>query len=93
MFPIAFHPIYQHPLPEGHRFPMLKYELLPQQLMLEGTALSTDFFEPEMCDLNFILAIHDSEYVADLLHLTLNPKAVRKIGFPLSKILVERELS
>jgi hypothetical protein len=28
MFPIAFHPIYQHPLPEGHRFPMLKYELL-----------------------------------------------------------------
>lgn len=92
MFPIAFHPIYQHPLPEGHRFPMLKYELLPQQLIHEGTALTTDFFEPEMCDLNLILAIHDPEYVADLLHLTLNPKAVRKIGFPLSKALVEREL-
>jgi hypothetical protein len=41
MFPIA-HPIYQHPLPEGHRFP-LKYELLPQQLLHEGTATQTDF--------------------------------------------------
>ena len=37
MLPIAFHPIYKHPLPEGHRFPMLKYELLPQQLLHEGT--------------------------------------------------------
>jgi acetoin utilization deacetylase AcuC-like enzyme len=92
MFPIAFHPIYQHPLPEGHRFPMLKYELLPQQLLHEGTALNSDFFKPEICDLNHVLAIHKQEYVDDLLHLTLNPKAVRKIGFPLSKELVQREL-
>ena len=92
MFPIAFHPIYQHPLPEGHRFPMLKYELLPQQLLHEGTATQTDFFEPEQCDLASVLAIHKQEYVNDLLQLTLNAKAARKIGFPLSKELVEREL-
>jgi acetoin utilization deacetylase AcuC-like enzyme len=92
MFPIAFHPIYQHSLPEGHRFPMLKYELLPQQLLHEGTALSTDFFQPHICDLKHVLAIHTSDYVNDLLQLTLNAKAARKIGFPLSKELVEREL-
>ncbi|MFQ3173068.1 MAG: acetoin utilization deacetylase AcuC-like enzyme [Flavobacterium sp.] len=92
MFPIAFHPIYQHPLPEGHRFPMLKYELLPQQLLHEGTASQTDFFQPEICDLSPVLAIHKQEYVDDLLNLTLNQKAARKIGFPLSKELVEREL-
>jgi acetoin utilization deacetylase AcuC-like enzyme len=92
MFPIAFHPIYQHPLPEGHRFPMLKYELLPQQLVYEGTAEQSDFFQPEICDLNHVLAIHKQEYVDDLINLTLNPKAARKIGFPLSKELVEREL-
>jgi acetoin utilization deacetylase AcuC-like enzyme len=92
MFPIAFHPIYQHPLPEGHRFPMLKYELLPQQLLHEGTASQSDFFQPEICDLNHILAIHKQEYVDDLINLTLNPKAARKIGFPLSKELIEREL-
>lgn len=92
MFPIAFHPIYQHPLPEGHRFPMLKYELLPQQLVHEGTASVADFFEPEMCDLAPVLAIHTTTYVNDLLQLTLDTKAARKIGFPLSKELVEREL-
>jgi acetoin utilization deacetylase AcuC-like enzyme len=92
MSPIAFHPIYQHPLPEGHRFPMLKYELLPQQLMLEGIAKASDFFEPTICDLKHVLAIHEQEYVDDLLNLTLNPKAARKIGFPLSRELVQREL-
>lgn len=92
MFPIAFHPIYQHPLPEGHRFPMLKYELLPQQLIYEGTATATDFFEPAIADLAPVLAIHTQEYVNDLLQLTLNAKAARKIGFPLSRELVQREL-
>jgi acetoin utilization deacetylase AcuC-like enzyme len=92
MIPIAFHPIYKHPLPEGHRFPMLKYELLPQQLVHEGTAVSSDFFEPDIPDLKHILSVHTKEYVADLMQLSLNPKAARKIGFPLSKELVEREL-
>ena len=92
MSPIAFHPIYQHPLPEGHRFPMLKYELLPQQLILEGIAKESDFFEPTICDLKHVLAVHKQEYVDDLLNLTLNPKAARKIGFPLSGELVQREL-
>lgn len=91
MFPIAFHSIYKHPLPEGHRFPMLKYELLPQQLLHEGTAYKADFFAPEKCELVNVLAIHTKEYVNDLLNLTLDARAARKIGFPLSKELVERE--
>ena len=92
MFPIAFHPIYKHPLPDGHRFPMLKYDLLPQQLLYEGTAKSSDFFEPEICSLEPILAVHSQDYVTDLLQLSLDAKAARKIGFPLSAQLVEREL-
>lgn len=92
MLPIAFHPDYKHPLPEGHRFPMLKYELLPQQLLLEGTATEADFFEPDMPDMARILAVHQKEYVDHLLNLTLDARAARKIGFPLSAQLVEREL-
>ncbi len=92
MLPIAFHPIYKHPLPDGHRFPMLKYDLLPQQLLYEGTAKPTDFFEPEICDLQHVLAVHNLSYVNDLLQLSLDPKTARKIGFPLSKQLIEREL-
>jgi acetoin utilization deacetylase AcuC-like enzyme len=92
MLPIAFHPIYKHPLPEGHRFPMLKYELLPQQLLYEGTALASDFYAPGLPDMAPVLAVHKEEYVNNLLNLMLNPRAVRKIGFPLSAELVEREL-
>jgi acetoin utilization deacetylase AcuC-like enzyme len=92
MFPIAYHPIYKHPLPEGHRFPMVKYELLPQQLLHEGTAAEADFFSPGMPDLAHILAVHYKGYVDDLLSLTLDPRAARKTGFPLSAELVEREL-
>lgn len=92
MLSIAYHPIYRHPLPEGHKFPMLKYELLPQQLLLEGIAEESDFFEPECADLKDVYAIHDKDYVDHLLNLTLDAKAQRKIGFPLSAALIEREL-
>jgi acetoin utilization deacetylase AcuC-like enzyme len=90
--PIAFHNIYKHPLPEGHRFPMLKYELLPQQLLHEGTANKADFFAPDICDLQHVLAVHNKEYVNQLLQLSIPAKEARKIGFPLSEVLVEREL-
>lgn len=92
MLPIAFHPIYKHPLPEGHRFPMVKYELLPQQLLYEGTAEQSDFFAPEIIDLQYVLAVHSKEYVDQLLDQTLEYRAIRKIGFPLSPELIEREL-
>ena len=92
MFPIAYHSIYRHPLPEGHKFPMLKYELLPQQVLLEGIAEESDFFAPEPADLKEVYAIHDRAYVDKLLNLTLEAKAQRKIGFPLSAELIEREL-
>ena len=92
MLPIAYHPIYKHPLPEGHRFPMAKYELLPQQLLHEGTAVEADFHAPELPDIQHVLAVHTKEYVDSLLNLTPDAKAVRKIGFPLSSGLVEREL-
>ena len=92
MLKIAYHPIYKHPLPEGHRFPMEKYELLPQQLLHEGTCSGHNFFEPEKPNDKYIVAIHDPEYYYELVNLTLDQRAARKIGFPLSRALVEREV-
>ncbi|MBB3124330.1 acetoin utilization deacetylase AcuC-like enzyme [Mesoflavibacter sabulilitoris] len=93
MLKIAYHPIYSHPLPEGHRFPMLKYELLPKQLLHEGTCIEDNFFEPvKMLNENPILAVHDANYFYDLLNITLDQRAARKIGFPLSELLIEREI-
>ncbi|MBQ4818966.1 histone deacetylase [Aquimarina sp. MMG016] len=92
MLKIAYHPIYKHPLPEGHRFPMIKYELLPKQLLHEGTCVEENFFKPLIPGSEPILAVHTSEYYKQLMELSLHPKAVRKIGFPLSKELVDREV-
>lgn len=90
--PIAYDPIYRLPLPENHRFPMEKYELLPQQLLLEGTCEPSDFFTPTKVALENVLRIHNEEYVTRLINLNLNTREIRNIGFPLTKKLVEREL-
>lgn len=92
MLKIAYHPIYKHPLPVGHRFPMEKYELLPQQLLHEGTCEDNNFFEPRKPNDKYILAVHTPEYYYDLVNITLNQRVARKIGFPLSEVLVEREV-
>lgn len=92
MLKIAYHPIYKLPLPEGHRFPMEKYELIPQQLLYEGTCISDNFFTPDFVSIADVLEVHDKEYLDNLLNIDLDAKMVRKIGFPLSKELVDREL-
>jgi acetoin utilization deacetylase AcuC-like enzyme len=91
MLKIAFHPSYVYPLPAKHRFPMEKYELLPQQLLLEGTCTEENFFEPEIPNDKHILAVHDPEYYYDFLNLKLSQKEIRRTGFPLSRALVFRE--
>ena len=91
MLKIAYHPIYKHPLPEGHRFPMIKYELLPQQLLYEGTCTDDNFFEPSFPEDHHILAAHDETYYQNLVSLELSKREARKIGFPLSDELVQRE--
>ncbi|MES2520099.1 MAG: histone deacetylase [Bacteroidota bacterium] len=91
MLKIAYSSIYQHSLPEGHRFPMLKYELIPEQLLYEGTCLPENFFIPSAVDEKWILRTHTKAYWEDLKYLRLSPKMIRKIGFPLSEELVLRE--
>ncbi len=92
MIKIAHHLLYAHPLPAGHRFPMLKYELIPEQLLHEGTVQQSNFFEPELVAESDIITTHDEQYWLQLKNLTLSPKDQRRIGFPLNKQLIEREL-
>jgi len=92
MLKIAYHPIYKYPLPEGHRFPMEKYELLPKQLLHEGTCSKENFFEPEFALDEDIIRVHTQDYLSNLKDLTIDARAVRKTGFPLSAALVEREI-
>lgn len=92
MIKIAYHPAYIHPVREGHRFPMLKYELVPAQLLHEGVVEKDSFFQPELANRDSILLAHDEQYLDHLLHLTLDARMIRRIGFPLTRALVDREL-
>ena len=92
MLKIAYHPIYRHPLPEGHRFPMQKYDLLPQQLLHEGTCDPENFFEPGFPSDADVLRAHTGSYYQALREGTLSRRDMRKVGFPWSPELVEREL-
>jgi acetoin utilization deacetylase AcuC-like enzyme len=91
MLKVAYDPIYAHPLPEGHRFPMLKYELIPAQLLHEGIITPDNLFTPQPLAEEVIIWTHDESYWHQLRNLTLPHKEQRRIGFPLSSQLVERE--
>jgi acetoin utilization deacetylase AcuC-like enzyme len=93
MLKIAWSPIYHHPLPEGHRFPMAKYSLLPEQLLYEGTVTQANFFAPEPITEAQVLRTHSTEYWYRLKTGTLSKQEERRIGFPYDAQLVQRELA
>ncbi|TVP49437.1 MAG: histone deacetylase [Mongoliibacter sp.] len=92
MLKIAWSPKYCHPLPEGHRFPMEKYNLIPEQLLYEGTVTNDNFFSPYSLEDKWIVNTHKSDYVDKLKNQRLSKSEIRKTGFPLSEALVEREV-
>lgn len=84
--------MFAHSLPEGHRFPMTKYDLLPEQLLYENTITSDNLFEPGPLAEQFILDTHDATYWHRLRNLQLTASEVRKTGFPHSEALINREV-
>ena len=91
MLKIAFDRNYIYPLEKGHRFPMVKYELIPEQLLREGTCTEDNFFAPKILSEDDALKTHDKSYYDRLCNLNLTKKEERPIGFPMSKELVSRE--
>jgi acetoin utilization deacetylase AcuC-like enzyme len=90
MVKIAYSPVYKYELPEGHRFPMIKYELIPEQLLYEGSVTEDHFFHPDKLSDSEILLTHTREYLDKLNTLNLDRKEVRNIGFPVSDKLIDR---
>ena len=93
MFKIAYHTNYTHKVPENHRFPMIKYELLYEQLLLENIAEKTDFFTPDIVEISDTFLAHRQEYVEAFVNLSLTESQARKIGFIQDKELINRELT
>lgn len=92
MLKIAYSDLFPLPLPEGHRFPMVKYELIPQQLLYEGTITHESLFTPGMNEAPIHLT-HDSDYIQRLHAGQMERQEMRRIGFPWSHQMVQREIN
>lgn len=91
MLSVAYSSCYNHPLPAGHRFPMVKYDLVYEQLIYEGTLKESDFYKPAEAADGLLGLTHTAEWLTKLNHGNLTRHEERKTGFPYSASLVHRE--
>jgi acetoin utilization deacetylase AcuC-like enzyme len=89
---VFFDPIYIHPVPENHKFPMEKYDLIPRQLVYEGIISESQIVAPKQVDLELVKQVHDVDYLYRLYNGLLTPREQRVSGFVHSPLLIEREL-
>ncbi|ACK67515.1 histone deacetylase superfamily [Rippkaea orientalis PCC 8801] len=90
--PIVYHPQYVAPIPDEHRFPMLKFRLLYELLLSDSIAEPKNIYTPEFPELGLIELVHTAEYINAYCQGTLDVKSQRRIGLPWSQELVQRTL-
>jgi acetoin utilization deacetylase AcuC-like enzyme len=78
------------PLPEGHRFPMVKYSMLRERVARDGICGPGELITPRPVTDEEILRAHAPDYLKRVASGTLTEKEVRRIGFPWSEKMVER---
>jgi acetoin utilization deacetylase AcuC-like enzyme len=81
---------YAFTLPEGHKFPAQKYELVRQLLLKEGYF---SFEHASLAAAETIELAHDRAYVRGFIDGTLPSAVLRRIGLPWSEALVSRALA
>jgi acetoin utilization deacetylase AcuC-like enzyme len=83
---------YTFPLPEGHRFPIAKYERIREQVLSTGVVTPEALHEPARAEREALLLVHSPDYVDRFLEGRLSAAELRRLGFPWSSALVERSL-
>ena len=78
------------PLPEWHKFPMVKYARLRERLAESPWFDPAQIFTPRRATDDELLRAHDPEYVKRVKSGLLTPDEVRYLGFPWTPLLVER---
>jgi len=86
----SFSPGYAVPLPEGHPFPIGKFEALHRLLLAEGLLRPRDVVEPQEADWRDLGLVHDAAYLGSLADGSLDRAAERRLGLPWSPALLRR---
>ena len=83
---------YSFPLPDGHRFPIAKYQRLRDHVVNEGIIQPEAVREPDRATRDALLLVHTADYVDRFQSGRLTADELRRVGFPWSPALVERSL-
>lgn len=78
------------PLPEGHRFPMVKYSMLRERVSRMENGLTNELLVPRAVTDEEILRTHTPAYLDQVVDGTITAKEMRRIGFPWTELMVER---
>ena len=89
-YPIIYHPSYDIPLPENHRFPGTKYSALIKEL--ESTGLIEHYLKylPKPATAEYLSIAHDPVYIRAIETGKLSKQQQTKLGLPWSEILLQR---
>jgi acetoin utilization deacetylase AcuC-like enzyme len=80
------------PLPDGHRFPLVKYRLLRERLLQQPATCGAELRLAPRATRDELLLVHDEGYVDAFCAGQLSKEHNQRIGFPWSQELVERTL-
>jgi acetoin utilization deacetylase AcuC-like enzyme len=82
--------IFEFPLPQGHRFPIQKYQLLRMMILERGVIPSGNLIIPRTTTDEEIKLVHTTEYLDKINQGFLSDKEIRRLGLPWSPQLVQR---
>ena len=93
LIPFVYHASYsQLALPDNHRFPTSKYQLLYEYAISQKLLFVEQHHSPTKINIEELYLTHDPQYVDGFINGTLEAKLMRRIGFPWSEALVNRTL-
>lgn len=84
---------YSFSVPDGHRFPVGKYRLVREKLAEDKILSEAELSEPHLASKEEILLAHTENYYESFENGSIEPSAMRKIGFPWSYEFFLRSLA
>ncbi|MET0307231.1 MAG: histone deacetylase [Sphingomonas sp.] len=88
MIPVVHHPLYVAPAPARSPYQWNKNGLVRDLLRAEGERFA--WHEPDPMPRDWLEAVHDPDYVAEVLEARVPPHKERRIGFPVTPQVAAR---
>lgn len=87
---VFYSPNYYADIGDTHIFPIRKFELVRDRLLLDGTLSQDEIIEPQPATLEDVKLVHTDDYVSRLCAGQLTAREIRRLGLPWSQSLVRR---